>query len=136
MYKRDLKLNGYSVRLVVAHACIFVKLLQKSRLIVNYRLASPEVLSQLYCVRGTVLQQQLAHLCYRLCMHVCMCKLTFYSATGSRGEILSVWEGGGFRVVVKYRYVRVSGHENFREWTEFSIRLCWDNNVRVCSSFE
>ena len=71
MYKRDLKLNGYSVRLVVAHACVFVKLLQKSRFIVNYRLASPEVLSQRYCVRGTVLQQQLAHLCYRVCMYVC-----------------------------------------------------------------
>ena len=50
-------------------AWITVEIRQPNRVILNCRLAYPEVLPQPSCVRGAVLQQQLAHLFYRVYMH-------------------------------------------------------------------
>ena len=73
MYKLDLLLTG-EVASIYKLAWITMKIREPNGIVLNCRLAYPEVLPQPSCIRGAVFQQQLAHLCYRVYVHACRYK--------------------------------------------------------------
>ena len=73
MYKLDLLLTG-EVASIYKLAWITMEIRKPNGIVLNCRLAYPEVLPQPSCIRGAVFQQQLAHLCYRVYVHACRYK--------------------------------------------------------------